>query len=179
MTANMNPLLSIPQSSDVVNHSLSKEAKFKSPVPFSFQYLADWTLSPLKDDIRCRVLRLRQSDDEADRNEITLCVRKREPADARLSLANEYADELKRRQFHVTGAPVLPLQAPEGYLYTAVCQLTVQHDGHKLDSPLLLLEHSLAHVVLGVLGPAFNESPEWWAINKRAFEIVRDSLTIG
>jgi hypothetical protein len=93
--------------------------------------------------------------------------------------AREYADRIRQQGIHLTGAALIPYKPPTDFESACIFSPDARYNGHGFDCPLLMLQHVNAFVALCLFGPSREESPEWWAINKRAFEIVRDSLVIG
>lgn len=155
------------------------ESSHDAPVVVRFQRLASWDAAPPKADNCGCELQVTTHDLGVEVGRITVEVRTPLTGRTPYRLAQECAEHLKNRGFQLRGAPVLPVEPPAGFLAAAIYAPTARHEGREFDSPILLLQHAEALVALSLLGPARRESPEWWAINKRAFEIVRDSLVIG
>jgi hypothetical protein len=94
-------------------------------------------------------------------------------------LAEEQADRWKESGIHLAGASLVSLPPPPNFQEVVFFNPSATRDGRSVDCAMLLFSHAKVVVSLAILGPSREESPETWAINKRAFEIVRDSLTIG
>jgi hypothetical protein len=155
------------------------DAAYEAPVPFVYQRLKSWDAEEIHADEDRRVLRIVSKDEGEAIGRITLEIRKRGAGLNRERLAREYSDTMKESGVHLSGAAIAPTEPPKGFQSAAVYQPSAQFEGHQLDAPVLLFEHEEALVLVSLLGPSREESPEWWAINKRAFEIVRDSLRLG
>lgn len=155
------------------------DASFSLPVPLTFQRLESWTVEPaIVDPDRC-VLHLTSQHEGVEVGRITVEIRRPVENRSLNQLAIAFSEQLKSSGFRLGGAPILPITPPKRFQAAAVYQPTAQFEGDKLDSPVLLYQHEEAQILLALLGPSRETSPEWWAINKRAFEIVRDSLRIG
>ena len=103
----------------------------------------------------------------------------KQAVDAPAEHIQQYSDQLKSAGYHLGGAPVSPCSPILGFDTGVIYSPTASFDGHRFDTPVLAFENDEYTVLLGLIGICQDESPEWWAINKRAFEIVRDSLRVG
>ena len=154
------------------------EENLAGPVPFRFQRLDSWQTVETGDNDQGTILHLASRHEEQDVGRITIEVRKKSPEEGLQNLARDHAERLKAAGIHLTGAPVVPTEPPERFQAAAVFTPSAKYDGHAFDSPVLLFESDEALAMVALFGPTRQESPEWWAINKRAFEIVRDSLNV-
>ncbi|MEZ6136602.1 MAG: hypothetical protein R3C53_17030 [Pirellulaceae bacterium] len=93
-------------------------------------------------------------------------------------LAQFHSLRLRSRGFKVAGAPLLTLpeiEFEEGYLY----EPSVSLDSTRFVCPCIIFRVQNSLVLFGLVGPTQGDSPEWWAINKRALEIAYRSIRIG
>ncbi len=154
------------------------EEKRDGDVPFLFQRFGSWPVRELVSDGRAKVLHLTSCHNEEVVGRIAIEVCRKSAEWGLQAIARDYAERLKSEGFHLQGAPIVPTKPPGLFDRAVLFAPPVSYAGHAFDSPVLLFEHDEALVLLALLGPTRQESPEWWAINKRAFEIVRDSLQI-
>lgn len=94
-------------------------------------------------------------------------------------IVRAYSEACQQKGMHCCGAALVSVPAPPNCRAAHIYQPRVTFGGRALEMPTLVFESDHALVLLGLVGPTRDESPEWWAINKRAFEIVRDSLQFG
>jgi hypothetical protein len=158
---------------------LLSETMCRTPVLVRFQRPEFWLCSPPSENPETNSIQLESRFDNADVGKITVDLHEPGNGTSMYRMANGHADRLKQRGIHLDGAALIPLQASPPYHGAVLYSPVATENGHEFEVPLLFLQHPTALVVLGLYTPSRNESPEWWAINKRAFEIVRDSLTIG
>jgi hypothetical protein len=147
-------------------------------VPFTFRCPCSWKTLQVADNGHGRILELTSQQDGRVVGRMIVEVRARSSGCDLQTLAAGHADRLRAAGIHFNGAPLVPIKPPERFQTAAVFAPAAECAGHTFDSPVLLFEHARGLVLLALLGPTRDESPEWWAINKRAFEIVRDSLRI-
>jgi hypothetical protein len=91
-------------------------------------------------------------------------------------LLKGYCGRLEEAHVTVSGAPVLQVPATAPLKAALLSNLTGRFGQTGMDLPVILLGHPKASILLGLITPSWSASPEWWSINKRAFEIVRGSL---
>jgi hypothetical protein len=94
-------------------------------------------------------------------------------------LARHFVRELQAQGYRLAGAPVVPIPSPKGYLAAYGFAPIATQQGLGIIAGATILEHSQAVVLLGTTGPSRTSSAWDWAINKRAFEILRASLVIS
>jgi len=90
-----------------------------------------------------------------------------------------YFDRLKKVGVLTTGSPLIPVHPPKQFESAQFYYSSAKYNNYNINTPVLLFEVKKYIVLLGLIGPSKEAAPEWWAINKRAFEIVRDSLCVG
>jgi hypothetical protein len=149
------------------------------PLPFHFERPASWEIVKTTDVDRGTILQLTGQHQRGATGQITVEVRKKSPELRLQCLVRDHAERLKADGIHLGGAPLIPITPPQWFQRAALFAPTATRDGCAFDAPVLLSEHDDALLLLALLGPTRDESPECWAINKRAFEIVRDSLAVG
>lgn len=154
------------------------DAKFNSPAKLWFQHLESWKVVPVTIDNRECLLTIVSNHEGMEVGRIMLNVRKRTPELNLFNLVKDYSKQLKKSGVYLTGARIIPIQAPTAFQAAAIYQPSARYGSHQFDAPLLLFKNKEVFVLLSLLGPSRDESPEWWAINKRAFEIVRDTLQV-
>jgi hypothetical protein len=148
-------------------------------VRWSFRHPASWEVLPMATDAgRCKARLLSRGIAEQDTH-LTVEITRRTTTRAIRRLAEEQADQWKRSGIHLAGAALISLQPPPSFQEAVLFNPSATRNEQSVECVMLLFLHAEVVVALTLLGPSRHESPEWWAINKRAFEIVRDSLTIG
>lgn len=81
--------------------------------------------------------------------------------------------------YTLTGSPILDCPPIRGFDKGWIYSPSATYEGHRFDAPVLLYEKNEYVVLLGLIGICREESPEWWAVNKATFELVRDTLRVG
>lgn len=94
-----------------------------------------------------------------------------------LTLAQMHSQRLQAMGFHVGGAPLAPAVNHAGQQACFDLNLLARYNESDFDARARINREGGIVGLVGLLSPARNASPELWAINKRAFEIVRDSLS--
>lgn len=89
-----------------------------------------------------------------------------------------FAETLRHRGARINGAPIIPKQPRPGFLATHVYAPTATRDGADLSVGAVVFESSNAISLVGVMGPGRTESPWCWAVTKRFFEVLHDSLRV-
>jgi hypothetical protein len=89
-----------------------------------------------------------------------------------------YAEELKQAGIRLLGAPILPTQPLPGFASASLYAPVAEIGGARFDAPTLLMREATRWILVGLLGPNRSVSGVWWAVARRAFEIVRDSLRL-
>ena len=148
-----------------------------SNVPIEFQYINSWRPVTNTGHSKIQTYELVNNYYDATIGRICLLIVAARDGE-RLNLIEEYRASLVSAGYDVSGAPVVPRVHTEGMRQLSYDPVT-HVDGTRLESPTLLFEYPDATVLLGLIGSDRNHSPVWWAINKRAFEVVRDSLRVG
>ncbi len=151
----------------------------EAPHGVRFEYPRSWHVFRSEYGARECVLELRTAIEDRELGRITVSTCEAGEHSDFLSLAMPYIDQVRQAGTFLNGAPVLPVEPPVGFHKAAMANLTGTFQGSGVSLGIALMAHQDIHVLISVLSPAKSESPEWWAINKRAFEIVRDSLRIG
>jgi hypothetical protein len=148
-----------------------------APVPFSFQRLSSWNVvNEVMDGKTCAVELMDNSEENC--GQVHIEVHRTGDAMGVIDLLQKRANAMKEMRFHLNGSPILPLLPPADFEAAAIYAPTAYRNASQFDCPVLALGRSRQAVTIGLLGPSRQESPEWWAINKRAFEVVRDSLRL-
>lgn len=98
--------------------------------------------------------------------------------DHELTMFQRYLGALKQTGIRLNGVPMLACKPKFGFDNAWIYDPLASYQGEKLVTISLVLRQGTTYVLIGLLSPAYDIAPEWWAINKRAFEIVRDSLCI-
>lgn len=93
-------------------------------------------------------------------------------------LVRKHVERLRGEGVRLAGAPVVAVEPPTGSRAAHWFAPPASRAGHELCVGILVLEQGDLFALVGVLSPARAVSPWAWAINKRAFEIVRDSLSV-
>lgn len=93
-------------------------------------------------------------------------------------LVQESVGGLASTGLHVGGAPLIPVLPPEGYESCRLFTTTATLEEYEFDVAILIMELAGFTLLLSLVGTARHHAPEWWAIHRRALEIVRDSLQL-
>lgn len=109
---------------------------------------------------------------------ICLLRASRSGADAR-AMTGAFLRWLQQTGVHTRGAALHPVGRAAEWPRIHYFDGGGASDGAAFDTPALVCESADDWTLLGLVSPTYETSPQWWAINKRAFEIVRDSLRIG
>ncbi len=144
----------------------------------SFKYPASWNLTERVQNADLVAAKLTSEYEGSQTGQIRLEVHQRASERDSLDLLRSYSNSLKNSGMHLTGAPIVPVSPLNGFDRAWMYSPTGMFDGNRFDAPVLMVENSDVTVLIGLVGTSREHSPEWWAINKCAFEIVRDSLTI-
>jgi hypothetical protein len=91
----------------------------------------------------------------------------------------EFAEYLKHSGVKLGGSPVVPVDGLPDFPVVYAYAPAAMKDGHDFAVWALWIRKAGSIVFLSFTGDGRKYSFENWAINKRAFEIVRDSLQIG
>lgn len=162
--------------------------QFSLDVPFKtyFEHPSSWEVQQEGAIQNGCSLSLKTSDEElvhsienwpAGEIGVTICRRGSDRTAAQI--ARGYAQGLQNRGIRIGGAPVLPIQPPLQFESAGLFLPSATYENTALDAPLIIFINSEVEISLSMVGPSRETSPEWWAINKRAFEIVRDSLSVS
>jgi hypothetical protein len=73
----------------------------------------------------------------------------------------------------------MPIRPSTGFQTAYYYKPPARFGNNEFDTPVFFMQNELALALVSLLGPSASFAPEYWAINKRAFEIVRDSLVVG
>jgi len=156
-----------------------KELSGDSPCRFSFRYPETWKLARTAFDSHRAVFALNNSQRDTLDGTLTLEIHQRRPDYPLARYARAYATSLRDAGFRLNGAPVLSTSSPAGFDAAYVFTPPTTKDGLEVTAGAVLMEQGTAVTILGIVGASRESSPWAWAINKRAFEIVRDSLVLG
>jgi hypothetical protein len=148
------------------------------PVSFHFDYPVSWqAMETFTGQDHC-ALNLINDYEGVCAGRIVLEVHRRNATQSAARMIQVYTEELQRMGVRRNGSPVISTKPTPDFAAAWVYVPAATYQEQSIDIPVLVFEHPLAVVLLGLIGPSKQTSPEWWAINKRAFEIVRDSLRI-
>lgn len=113
-----------------------------------------------------------------DSGRICLLRASRSDTDAR-ALTGAFLRWLQQTGVHTRGAALHPVGRAAEWPRIHFFDGGGTSDGAAFDTPALVFESADDWTLLGLVSPTYETSPQWWAINRRAFEIVRDSLRFG
>jgi hypothetical protein len=145
------------------------------PAVFGFRYPASWRLveEVAGTEEACDV-RLDNFDGERCAGRIYVHAR---AAEQPRKLVSGLFARLEQAGIRALGRPDLaPEAAPEGFLKASSLVSPATYQGDKMEIRAVVLEIEGLSLLLALGGPARAMSADWWAINKRAFEIVRASV---
>jgi len=152
----------------------------KKPIDCMFLYPSSWKMNQmLSDDSQQNIFELFNENDHNASGKIHLNIFPPLKNMTPQMIVIQYVKMLNANGFSVNGAPLQPTELAKQFNNTVLAALTGSVNSKHMEFPVYILEHDKACLLLGLITPAFKSSPEWWAINKRAFEIVRDSLIVG
>ncbi len=97
----------------------------------------------------------------------------------RMAALKAFVNKLKNAGLFISGAPVVPMPPRDGFTKASVFDGKATYKEFDFDCPAIIFEDDQYHILIGMIGISQFHSPEWWAFNKRAFEIVRDSIRVG
>lgn len=149
------------------------------PIGFHFDHPKSWQITEAFSDQDHCVLNLNTEFEGNCAGRIIIEVHRPDTTRSAINTIERYANELQQMGIRHNGAPVIPIQPTPNFTRAWAYAPTTTFQEQPIDAPALVLEHPLALALIGLIGPSRQTSPEWWAINKRTFEIVRDSLKIG
>jgi len=152
------------------------EASYDAPMPFCFKRPSSWHLREIANERNRLSIQLEGRAAKPPIDRITIEVRTRRDGLGIGHLARDYAESLRARGIRVGGAALLAAKPPMGFQAAAVFAPAVHLGEQALFSHVLMLDHPQGLMSLGLLGPTRKACAERWAINTRAFEIVRDSI---
>lgn len=78
--------------------------------------------------------------------------------------------------YHVHGAAILPSSYPNGFQAGHTCIMRATMAEEEFELPILVYVSHYDLITVSLVNPGRSSSPEWWAINARAFEIVCTSM---
>ena len=152
--------------------------RYVDPCPFLFQHPLSWSVVPehlSRDAVTLRLDNL-SGDRCAGRLYVALAPIARS-ADARAALSDLV--------FRIAGARIVaqdiqeserpPIEGLDSPVETVV---PVALGAHDLECRALLARGGKVQLGIAVLGPSRSSSPDWWAVNKRTYEIVRDTMSV-
>jgi hypothetical protein len=165
-----------PENAGCAESLQAVESEF--PVRFSFRYPASWT-AERRVDGNSTYIEMRKRHEHVLVGTLRVEIHRMQPEMSASRYVRRYAEQLKAEGIFLNGAPIVPAKSPRGFLATHVFAPEARRDGAAMSVPLVGLEQAEAIALLGLVGPGRDVVPLWWAVNKRAFEIVRDSLALG
>lgn len=154
-----------------------REFKQTQGSPVAFCYPESWQVRahPMEDRLSIDLTSIYQG---SLTGQMRVEVHNLTPATNPHTLLYSYVDSLKATGVHVSGCPIVPVPPPDGFDEASLYAPTASFEGNRYDAPVLLLRAGQTALLLGLIGMSKEHSAEWWAINRRAFEIVRDSLCV-
>jgi hypothetical protein len=155
-------------------------AKFSREKPYSvsFSYPASWQIFEAQDNGDKRIVYVSNDYQGITAGRIVIEVNcQKENLDV-VKLFRSYADNLQEQGIRLSGSLIIPMQPTSNFNSAWIYSPKAVYQNQSVDSPAIVFEASRFLVLLGMTGASRQVSPEWWAINKRAFEIVRDSIRI-
>ena len=96
-----------------------------------------------------------------------------------MSIVQNQMRYLQETGLNVKGAPLIEATVKDGFIRSWVMLCSAFRKQQEGMVAITVLEHASLWIVVGLVGPARETAPEWWAINKRAFEIVYSSLQLS
>lgn len=154
----------------------TRSYNYVDPYVFGFQYPASWNVVPEQSTLKLTSLRLdNQSGGRcAGRLYVTLQAARTidPPAALRDTVTRITGTPADSLEFVRRGAPPIA-----GFDQSFETVLPVfKHVA--MECRALLLTTDAARLAISVYGPHREISPAWWAVNKRAYEIVTDSVSV-
>jgi hypothetical protein len=149
-----------------------------APVPFGFSYPEAWLLKPLPatGDTARMVLANMREDVRAGSIMIEVAAARQHTLQ---SVLQRHMDLLTQAGISREEADVVPVAGHPPFSEVWCSAMQGSREGVRLELPVVIGRHSRAWVLAGLVTPDRGVSPVWWAVNKRAYEIVRGSLTIA
>jgi hypothetical protein len=143
-----------------------------------YQYPAGWIVAQDIPGVRY-VFRDATAEDSADPGGISLQLIHRDSAADLVQIARRFASQFDAVGIRRSGAPICAVPPPRGFSKAVFHQPVAMRGGKFLETPIYVLEHAKAIVLLTLLGTAREDNPRQWARNAEAFTRIRDSLTLG
>ena len=152
------------------------ECRCEGAIPFTFDYPGSWRLHREFPVLETRACLLENVFEHHQEGSILVYAL---PKPAVLAHAlNPFRAWLKSASVQLNGAPLLPQQPTSGFSGSHVYYPVAQQRGVKISTGARILESAdgSAVAVLGILSPD-RETAEWsWAVNRRALNIVSNTL---
>ena len=155
-----------------------RECTARTPLPFLFRYPQSWRPREVSGE-DCRCMRtLEHTWDEGVRGTVTVEVCRKQEGVPTTRIVRAFARRLKDAGYRLNGAPITPVPPPRGFEAAYVFAPPAAKDGTAICTSAYLAENATSAALVSLVGPS-RDTDHWsWAINKRAFEIVRDSLNV-
>jgi len=147
------------------------------PVEFQFSYPQSWQLQPNSDTDQ-NILELLNQHDEKPVGRIRIQLIPLSDKISGKTIIKNYTELLKQAGYLINGAPLIPIPVGEQFKSASVAIFKGSYEDVEMEFPVYAIEQEKTWFHLALIGPSRQTAPEWWAINKRAFEIVRDSVQI-
>ena len=87
-------------------------------------------------------------------------------------------EHLRSRKLDVFDSTIQPIEQTGPYRSASFVTANLVQEDSPYQAPFLLLEHETGIAIIGMISGRYENDPIWASINKRAFEIVRDSLAV-
>ncbi|MCB9872667.1 MAG: hypothetical protein H6821_00685 [Planctomycetaceae bacterium] len=169
----------LPKADNTSSAEPLSDWEFRTPAPGGgFYYPASWSIavdSTHGNSASCILENIAESECVG---RINVIVRSTSTNATPSQCVQEFAAELMDTGIILSGAPLVPTEPPPGFAAASVYLPRAQEHGQERAAGAILLEHPTVIALIGIWGRGKKDSPLWWAINKRAFEIVRDSLRV-
>lgn len=100
----------------------------------------------------------------------------RQEAGDSISVIRRFASDLKKKGFHLAGAPIAPAPSTKGVSRSLVWATQGRKSGRAIMAGAHVIEADAAVALLGATAPSREEDPWSWARTKRAFTLLLESF---
>lgn len=164
----------LPSQSDCAEELLECS---DSRLPLSFRYPASWQLEQINDHDELTAYELFHFHEGELCGRLRVEYHKRSAGEDAVQLIRRYADRLKQSGLHLNGAPIASKTPPLGFEGAHVYAPPATRDGEPVCVGIHCLERADAIVQVSFESPSRKVDQWSWAINKRTFEVIRESLS--
>lgn len=155
-----------------------EKCSLAQPLPFSFRYPRSWRFRDVFNSEDHTKVAIDNILKQGIHGTVTVEVHLNRANVPSARYLRAFAQHIGNDGVRLSGAPVVQESPPKDWTAAYVFAPPASRDGRDLSVGGYLLERSDALAIIGIVSPSRVTGKWIWAINKRAFEIVRDSLCV-